>query len=98
MSPLPGSTACAACIHAGDRIVEIEGKPVSEFPMDKELQTAIQFLKGEAGIEVHLGVRHADSETVEQLTLTRAVIQLDTVLGDTRKTDGSWNFILDPEK
>lgn len=97
-TPLPGSPAYAAGIHAGDRIVEIEGKPVSEFPMDRELQTAIQLLKGEAGVEVKIGVRHVESEAVEQLTLTRAVIQLDTVLGDSRKTDGTWNFMLDPEK
>ncbi|MBL8850863.1 MAG: S41 family peptidase [Planctomycetaceae bacterium] len=97
-TPLPGSPAYTAGIHAGDRIVEIEGKPVSEFPADRELQTAVQLLKGEAGVEVHIGIRHADSEAVEQLTLTRAVIQLDTVLGDTRNTDGTWNFMLDPEK
>jgi carboxyl-terminal processing protease len=98
MTPLPGSPAYAAGIHAGDRIVEIEGKPVSEFPMDKELQTAIQLLKGDAGVEVTIGVRHADSEAVEQMKLTRAVIQLDTVLGDARGTNGTWKFMLDPEK
>jgi carboxyl-terminal processing protease len=98
MTPLPGSPAYAAGIHAGDRIVEIEGKPVSEFPMDRELQTAIQYLKGDAGVEVKIGIRHADSEAVEQMTLTRAVIQLDTVLGDARGTDGAWKFIIDPDK
>lgn len=98
MTPLPGSPAYQAGIHAGDRIVEIEGKPVTEFPQDRELITAIQMLKGEAGVEVTIGVRHADSDQVEKITLTRAVIQLDTVLGDTRGTDGTWNFMLDPEE
>jgi carboxyl-terminal processing protease len=98
MTPLPGSPAYAAGIHAGDRIVEIEGKPVTEFPMAREIQTAIQMLKGDAGVEVRIGVRHADSEAVEQMTLTRAVIQLDTALGDSRGTDGAWKFMLDPEK
>lgn len=98
MTPLPGSPAYAAGIHAGDRIVEIEGKPVTEFPMDREIQTAVQMLKGNAGDDVTIGIRRAGSDAVEQMTLTRAVIQLDTVLGDTRATDGSWNFMLDPDK
>src|SRR5262249_52502647 len=98
VSPLPGSPAYAAGIHSGDRIVEIEGKPVSEFPMDREVKSAVELLKGDAGVDVKIGVRRSGSDAVEQMTLTRAVIQLDTVLGDTRGTDGKWNFMLDPEK
>ena len=98
MTPLPGSPAYAAGIHAGDRIVEIEGQSVSEFPMNRELRSAIKLLKGEAGVEVNIGVRRAEGDSVEQMTLTRAVIQLDTVLGDTRATDGTWNFMLDDEQ
>ncbi|MFO1092111.1 MAG: S41 family peptidase [Planctomycetaceae bacterium] len=98
MAPLPGSPAYAAGIHSGDHLVEIEGKPVAEFPMGHELQTAVQYLKGEAGVDVKIGIRRSGSDAVEQMTLTRAVIQLDTVLGDSRGTDGKWNFMLDPEK
>jgi carboxyl-terminal processing protease len=97
-APLPGSPAYAAGIHAGDRIVSIEGKPVTEFPMDRELQTAVQMLKGDAGVDVTIGIKHVDSEDVEDVKLTRAIIQLDTVLGDTRNSDGTWNFMLDNEQ
>lgn len=97
-APLPGSPAYEAGIHAGDRLVEIEGKPVTEFPMDRELATAVQMLKGDAGVDVKIGIKHQGTDEVEQLTLTRAIIQLDTVLGDTRNADGTWNFMLDDEK
>lgn len=97
-APLPGSPAYQAGIHAGDRVVQIEGKPVTEFPMDRELQTAVQMLKGDAGVDVTIGIKHVGSEDIEQITLTRAIIQLDTVLGDTRNSDGTWNYMLDNEK
>jgi carboxyl-terminal processing protease len=66
--------------------------------MDRELATAVQMLKGDAGVDVTIGVKHVGSEEVEHITLTRAIIQLDTVLGDTRNVDGTWNFMLDDEK
>jgi carboxyl-terminal processing protease len=98
MTPLPGSPAYAAGIHAGDLIVEIEGKPVIEFPKDKELQTAVQMLKGEPGVSVNIGIKHPESDEIQKITLKRAIIQLDTVLGDLRNEDQTWNFMLDDEK
>ena len=55
-------------------------------------------LRGAAGTKVVIGVRRAGTETVEQIPLTREVIQLDTVLGDTRENDKTWKFMLDDEK
>lgn len=98
VAPLPGSPAYTAGIHAGDHIVEIEGQQVSEFPMKRELGSAIKLLKGEPGVDVQIGIRRADGDSVEQMTLTRAIIQLDTVLGDTRSIDGTWRYMLDEEK
>ena len=98
LSPLPGSPAYEAKILAGDRIVEIEGKKVKDFERGKELESAISLLKGEAGVKVSLGLRRSGGETVEPLSLTRAVIQLDSVLGDIRFPDGKWQFMLDDQK
>jgi carboxyl-terminal processing protease len=95
MTPLPGSPAYAAGIRAGDRIIEIEGKPVREFPEGREIQQAVDLLKGEPGVEVAVTIRHPTSNEPEKVTLKRAIIQLDTVLGDTRNPDGTWNFLLD---
>ena len=95
MTPLPGSPAYAAGIRAGDRIVEIEGKPVREFPEGREIQQAVSLLKGDPGVEVAVTVKHPASDDLEKVTLKRAIIQLDTVLGDTRNPDGTWNYLLD---
>lgn len=98
MSTLPGAPAALAGIKAGDRIVEIEGKPVREFGNKQEIDTAILMLRGEPGKEVKVAIRHAGSDSTESLTLKRAIIKTDTVLGDSRKPDGTWNYWLDESK
>jgi carboxyl-terminal processing protease len=94
-SPLPGSPAYNAGVLAGDVIVEIEGKPVAEFPERRELQTAVELLKGKPGVEVTIGVRHAGQTEVVTIPITREIIKLQTVLGDTYNPDGSWNYMYD---
>jgi carboxyl-terminal processing protease len=92
-SPLPGSPAYRAGVLAGDVIVEIEGQPVADFPERRELETAVKLLKGKPGVEVTIGVRHLNEEDVQTIPITREIIQLKTVLGDTYNPDGSWNFM-----
>ena len=94
MTPLPGSPAYEAGVRAGDRIVEVEGQSISDFPEGSELERAVQMLKGEPGVEVTIGIKHPDSDDIEQVAITREIIQLDTVLGDTRNEDGSWDYLL----
>ncbi|OAI52614.1 hypothetical protein AYO47_06060 [Planctomyces sp. SCGC AG-212-M04] len=95
MSTLPGAPAAQAGIKAGDRITEIEGKPVREFPGKQEIDSAIQMLRGEPGKEVKVTIKHLQGDSTETVTLKRAIIKTDTVLGDSRKSDGSWNYWLD---
>lgn len=94
-SPLPGSPAYQAGVLAGDVIVEIEGQPVADFPPRRELQTAVKLLKGKPGVEVTIGVRHVGETEVVTIPITREIIKLKTVLGDTYNPDGSWNFMYD---
>lgn len=94
-SPLPGSPAYKAGVLAGDVIVEIEGQPVAEFPERRELQTAVKLLKGKPGVEVTIGVRHPGKSEVVTIPITREIIKLKTVLGDTYNPDGSWNYMYD---
>jgi carboxyl-terminal processing protease len=95
MTPLPGSPAYKAGVRAGDRIVEIEGKPVKDFPAGQEVDTAVKMLKGAPGVQVTIGVKHSGSDDVETYKMTRDVIRLDTVMGDQHGADGSWSFMLD---
>ena len=93
MTPLPGTPAYKAGVKSGDLIMEVEGKSTEGI----SLEDAVKLLQGKPGTDVTIGVQHTGSEKIETLKITRAIIQVATVLGDTHKADDSWNFILDPE-
>jgi hypothetical protein len=93
MTPLPGTPAYKAGIKSGDLIMEVEGKSSEGITLEEAVKT----LQGKPGTEVTLGVQHAGSDKIDQLKITRALIQVATVLGDTHKPDDSWNFIVDAE-
>ncbi|MFM9961138.1 MAG: S41 family peptidase [Planctomycetaceae bacterium] len=93
MSPLPGTPAYRAGLKAGDLFMEIDGKSTQGFT----LNDAIRLLQGKPGTDVTIGVQHSGSDKIEQIKITRALIQVATVLGDTHKPDDSWNFFLDAD-
>jgi carboxyl-terminal processing protease len=94
LTPLPGTPAYRAGMRAGDQIIEIEGKSTEGF----SLEDAVKLLKGKAGDAVAIGVLHNGATQVEHLTVTRELIHVSTVLGDTYGTGDKWNFMLDAEK
>ncbi|HVW00127.1 MAG TPA: S41 family peptidase [Planctomycetaceae bacterium] len=94
MTPLPGTPAYRAGVKAGDQIMEIEGKSTEGFT----IEDAVRVLKGKPGEPVTIGVLHAGSTKVDQLTVTRELIHVASVQGDSYKPDGTWNFMIDPEK
>jgi carboxyl-terminal processing protease len=93
ISPLVGTPAYRAGLMAGDRIVEIDGKPCDGLTIDE----AVRRLKGPENTSVALTVIHAGRATKETITVTRERIRVDTVLGDRRKDDDSWDFMLKPD-
>jgi carboxyl-terminal processing protease len=95
ISPLVGTPAYKAGVQAGDRILEIDGKSTEGIT---NLEDAVVKLKGEAGTSVMLTILHLGSRTPEKVTITREVVHVQTVLGDRRKADDSWDFMLDVEK
>ncbi len=96
--PLPGGPASKAGILTGDRIVEVGGKKVSDFDQNREMESAIEILRGKAGEVVNIGYTRGDSSDVIRVDLKREIIHLDTVLGETYRPDGTWNYMLHPEK
>ena len=97
-SPIPGSPAYRAGIKSGDRIVEIDRQPVRDFPVARELEKAVELLRGLPGSEVEVSVRRVGTGEVEYMKLKREQIQLDTVLGYSYRDKDKWNFMLDEEK
>ncbi|MEX0717433.1 MAG: S41 family peptidase [Planctomycetaceae bacterium] len=93
MTPLPGTPAYKAGIHAGDIIMEIEGKSTEGF----SIQDAVKLLKGKPGEEVTIGVLHVGDKKLEQIKLTRDIIHVSTVLGDRYGEGDQWDYMLDPE-
>lgn len=91
MSPLVGTPAYEAGMRAGDTIMEINGESTEGMT----LNDSVKRMKGPIGSPVDLIVRHANEEDSVSMTLHRAVISVESVLGDTRKADDSWNYRLE---
>ncbi|HWE36958.1 MAG TPA: S41 family peptidase [Isosphaeraceae bacterium] len=94
IAPVVGSPAYEAGVLAGDIITEIDGKSTEGLMPDK----AVEVLQGKQGTPVKLTVVHPGAEKPETLTMNRAVIDMPSVLGDRRKDDGSWDFLIDKDK
>jgi carboxyl-terminal processing protease len=93
VTPLDNSPALKAGVRPGDFIDVIEGQSAEGL----DLNEAVKRIVGKPGTQVRLKVTHADGAT-EELTLTRAAIQLPTVHGFRRDAEGRWQFVLDPER
>ena len=94
IAPMVGTPAYEGGILAGDQIVEIDGQSAEGMSPDK----AVEVLTGRPGTEVKLNVLHEGSEDPETITITRAIIDIPSVLGDHRKPDDHWDFMLDNDK
>jgi carboxyl-terminal processing protease len=94
LSPLVGSPAYEAGILAGDEILDVDGQSTDGINRDR----AVEMLQGRPGTTVKLTVLHPGAEKTEAIAVKRAVIELPSVVGDSRKPDDSWDWMLDKEK
>ncbi len=91
LSPLVDTPAYRAGIHAGDQIVAIEG----ESTKGMSLNDAVKLLKGEVGTSVTVTIKPAYVGENRDVKLTREIVRVETVLGDARNPDDTWNWFLD---
>ena len=75
VSPLADSPGEKAGIVTGDKILEVNGEAVNGSNIDE----VASMMKGEENTEVKLKVLKKADESVQELTLIRAVIERDTV-------------------
>jgi carboxyl-terminal processing protease len=91
--PLPGSPASEAGMLAGDTILEIDGQEVTDLTNDT-FDAAVKRIRGKEKSLVKLKVLHAGATDPVEMSIERAFIHVKAVLGDRRKDDGNWEYML----
>jgi carboxyl-terminal processing protease len=74
--------------------MEIDGHSSEGMSPDK----AVEVLTGPPGTDVKLSVLHEGIEQAETLTITRAIIEVPSVLGDHRGLNDQWEYMIDKGK
>ena len=90
LSPIVGTPAYEKGIIAGDRITKIGDEPTENFTLDD----AVHRLRGKPNEPVRLTLEREGLPSPIELEIRRAIINVDTVLGDVRLPDGGWNYTL----
>lgn len=88
ISPMVGTPAHEAGVLAGDLIVKIDNKPTEGM----RLSEVIHMIQGEPGTKISLTVVHEGNRQTDTYVLARAMIEVQTVLGLTRKPDDVREF------
>ena len=104
IAPVVGSPAWRAGLAPGDVVETIDGVATAGMP----LREAVGRLRGRPGTAVVVGVsgagpsasdpavdRDRGATSVREITLVREAVKLESVLGDRRLPDGSWEWFLE---
>ncbi|MEE9404704.1 MAG: S41 family peptidase [Algisphaera sp.] len=93
VTPLEDSPAFKAGVMAGDTVLDIDGTDTLDLP----ISDAIKLLKGPAGTDVTIQVRHFSGDE-QEIVITRDRIEVKTVRGFNRRDDLSFDFWLDENR
>lgn len=92
-SPLYNTPAYNAGLLAGDRILKVNGESLKGLTQDE----VVDRLTGAPGSEVKIVVSHPPYAKEQEITLQRAVINIESVLGDEHASDDKWDYMLDKQ-
>jgi C-terminal peptidase prc len=87
IEPMDGTPASKAGLKQGDRIMKIDGQPTQGLP----LQEAVRRMRGPVGSRVVLSIVHRGGVEPEDVSITRAKIELKTV--ESQLLDGHIGYI-----
>ena len=96
ISPMVDTPAYEAGVLPGDLILKIDGKATD----DMGVLEAVDLITGDPGTKVVLTVLHEGGKKPVDLEMTRAMIEVQSVLGDVRKPENpkEWEFFLDKQQ
>lgn len=92
VAPLDDSPAWNSGVLPGDIVLEIDGKDTWGI----DIFDAMAQLKGKAGTQVTIKVRHRDGET-KNITITRDKIEVASVRGYRRDPGNGYHYMIDPD-
>ena len=91
ITPIEDGPAIRAGVRAGDVILAVDGQPTD----DLTVSDVSEMLRGPAGSDVSLTVRHRSSEETEQIVVTRGPVSVHVVKGTRRLGLGRWDYLID---
>jgi carboxyl-terminal processing protease len=93
VSTLFDSPAYKAGIQPGDVILKIDGIDAATSEVDE----VTKLLRGREGTSVRLLIERIGESKPIEVTVTRAMIEIESVLGDRRKLDGKWEYLMEAD-
>jgi carboxyl-terminal processing protease len=88
--PEPGTPAAGADIRLADRIEAVDGRSTAGLELDE----VTNMVRGQVGEPVTLTIRRPGADQTHVVRIVRDIISVESILGDVRRKDGRWDFLI----